>query len=583
MVTSKQEFLGKLPIFADLYEDELQALAQICDEYEFDQESVIAYQRDVADRLYIVRSGRLFARSVDDRGIVRETRSYFAGNYFDDVWLFAPEAHPATVLGGRDGRLLVIESGKFLGLLEKNKSLLDRMAPVFDDNDEVVAGLSEAAWEAAQKSRIRADKRRTAVNLLADELVEFYARRSRWYLLVKIFGPVLGLLIFPLLAFALINGDPGTVLSTAQIVVPALLLLIFGLIFGFQLLDWTNDYFVITNKHLVHREFELRHFRTNINKIPIDQVQSVEIDRPTFLANLFNYGTARITTAAQNRVLYFDNIDNPHKVQDTLNEMRQRVQALDAGRAQATMRQSIESHFQAETSFRPVQDEQAETKPDIQEESFWRSFRKRYQSRVVENGVITYRKHYFVLFGEIAWPFGIMMGLALLSLILVRGFEFTLLQLSLPMTLLGLIDLAWLIWRMEDWRNDTFQLTDRYVIDIDRRPFGFGESRKQAELSNVQNINSDRPSFWATIFNYGNVIVETAGATADITFENVSHPNRIQSDIFKMRDQFRQKQRVSEGERRRKEYAVLLDVYQQAQEQARIPRRTPPPEEEFEG
>jgi uncharacterized membrane protein YdbT with pleckstrin-like domain len=140
---------------------------------------------------------------------------------------------------------------------------------------------------------------------------------------------------------------------------------------------------------------------------------------------------------------------------------------------------------------------------------------------------------------------------------------------------LFLLDLGWIIWQIEDWRNDTFQLTDRYVIDIDRRPFGFGESRKQAELANVQNVNADRPGLIPTLFNYGNVIIETAGATADITFENVPNPSVIQSDVFRRRDAQQQVQRTAEGERRRKEYAVLLDVYKQAEEQGRLPRRTP--------
>ena len=138
-----------------------------------------------------------------------------------------------------------------------------------------------------------------------------------------------------------------------------------------------------------------------------------------------------------------------------------------------------------------------------------------------------------------------------------------------------MIDLGWLFWQMEDWRNDTFQITDRYVIDIDRRPFGFGESRKQAELDNVQNVNADRPNLLATLFNFGNVVIDTAGATADIVFESVTNPSRVQTDIFTRRDQYQQKQRIASGAQRRKEYAVLLDVYKQAEEQQRLPQRTP--------
>ncbi len=53
------------------------------------------------------------------------------------------------------------------------------------------------------------------------------------------------------------------------------------------------------------------------------------------------------------------------------------------------------------------------------------------------------------------------------------------------------------------------------------------------------------------------------------------NPELIQSDIFQRIDESRRQQRVQEGSTRRQEYALLLDVYRQAMEQQRIPRRTP--------
>ncbi|MCA9934034.1 MAG: PH domain-containing protein, partial [Anaerolineales bacterium] len=349
---------------------------------------------------------------------------------------------------------------------------------------------------------------------------------------------------------------------------------------GFNYLDWRNDYFVITNKHLVHREFNLRTFRTDVVKISIDKVQSVEIDKPNLLTNLFNIGTARITTAAQAGTVYFDNIDDPTLVRDTLNRLSERVKALDAGREQAVMRESVEKHFQAKRPLQVIEDEDVETSAPVKQgESFSQRLRRRYKWRVEENGVITYRKHLFVLLRNIAWPLGLLLFISLGLFAVTKAFMIPINQFWPIALLLITGDLAWLVWNVEDWRNDTFQLTDRLVIDIDRRPFGFGESRKQAALSNIQNVNASRPGLLQTIFNFGMVSIETAGAESDITFEDIPQPSVIQSDIFKRLDEFQQKQRVKEGAQRRKEYAVLLDVYKQAMEQGRIPRRTPPPNE----
>jgi CRP-like cAMP-binding protein len=570
---NKLDFLAQLPLFQGLNEAELMALATISQEYEFDRGAVIAYQRDVADRLYIVQDGRLFAKTVDQHGRVRDTEAYEEGQYFDARWLFTEYAHPATVRASEDGHMLIIQSRDFLALLDKNKRLLDKLQPRFDEHEEYVSGLPLDAWAETRKVRAKATKQSAAVSLLSDELVEYNSRRSKWYLLIQALGPTLALVILPPIAYVLLSG----IAPLAAIIIPALLALAAIVFLLFRVLDWSNDYFVITNKHLVHREFDLRTFRTNTKKIPLGQVQSVEIAKPTFWANVFNIGTARITTAATAGILYFDNIDNPIKVKETLDMLGMRVKALNAGREQAVMRHSLESYFQVEEAYTAVVDEQAAAQrvAPPPREGMWRRFHKRYAWRLEEGNTVTYRKHFFVLFEQIAWPLGILGVTLLLHIILIRVFEFTFMRLLSIFSLLYLIDLGWLIWQTEDWRNDTFQVTDRYVIDIDRKPFGFGESRKQAELGNVQNVNADRPGLIPTIFNFGNVIIETAGATADITFESVPSPSVIQSDIFKRRDAEQQKKQFADGERRRKEYAVLLDVYKQAEEQGRLPRRTP--------
>lgn len=585
-MTSKIEFLAQLPIFEALDDEELWSLASICTEYEYEDGAVIAYQRDVADSMVIVRSGRLFARAVDERGIVRDTQAYLPLDYFGDVWMFAQTAHPATVKATGPGQAIIIKGSDFLQFLARDRNALAKLEPLIDEADQVVSGLSLEAWEEAQKSRLKPDRRSASVSLLPDELMEFQTRRSRWYLMLRAVMPSLGLLLGPLGLFLLLGGvSEGIASSAVRWVLPLIVALFFGLWLFFRVLDWNNDYFVITSKHLTHHEFRLRSFSTTINKIPLDQIQSVEVERPTFIAQMFDFGTARVTTSAQARSVLFDNIDDPRRVEATLNNLRQRVKALDAGRAQATMRQSIESHFNVQDNVHVADDLDDEDDYDEYEQAegarfadLWQEFRDRYRWRVEQNGVITYRKHVFVLLREIAWPAGIGLILAIAATFMARGSRMSFGQLVGIFLVLYTIDLSWLIWRIEDWRNDTFQLTDTYVIDIDRKPFGFGESRKLAELSNVQNVNSDRPNFLATIFNFGNVVVETAGATADITFENVSHPNLVQSDVFKRRDQFRQRQLLKDGEHRRKEYSVLLDVYQQAREQGRIPRRTPPSE-----
>ncbi|MEM7334647.1 MAG: PH domain-containing protein, partial [Chloroflexota bacterium] len=183
------------------------------------------------------------------------------------------------------------------------------------------------------------------------------------------------------------------------------------------------------------------------------------------------------------------------------------------------------------------------------------------------------------LFIETVWPAGFMV---LLGLVLIGLSFFGADQYAGIVVVIMILDGLWFIWLAEDWRNDTFQLSDTYVIDIDRLPFGFGESRKQARLDNIQNVEADRPNIIATILNYGNVEIETAGADAKIVFENVSNPQSIKNDVFKKQNKYESVQRQKRDERDRQKYAIALDVFVQESELNRINRRTPDFEQAIE-
>ena len=585
-MTDKKAFLKRIPIFKNLEGEALARLAEIATEYEFDEGAVLAYQRDVADKFYIVREGRLFARSVGERGIVRDSRSYFAGDSFKDVWLFTAKAHDATVSAATAGRVIIIEQNDFQQLLEDYPEALKALVPDINASDQQIAGLSEEAWAEARKSQIAPETEKVgqATGLMPGELIEYVSRRTPWLAVIRLILPVtLLFLFFPVFFFIIRPGFPLLQGVLPSIVIPLVITIFFGSVILFLYFDWANDYFVITNRHIMHYEFNLslRHFGSQVTKTPVDQIQSVEVEKPNLVANLLDVGTARITTAAATGIIRFDYINDPGLVRDTLDQVRQRVRELDAGREQAVMREALEDHFGLGAPYERFQEELMglEAPRPASEGSLLRRIVERYGARVVQGDVITYRKHIFVLLAGSRWP--LLTGLLLVTLaIVLLYFQVDLGFFWLVFVLLGFADFLWLTWSVEDWRNDTFQVTDRYVIDIDRSPFGTGESRKQAQLSNIQNINSDRPGLLPTLFNYGNVYIETAGATADITFESVVNPNQVQRDIFERREQFQQRQRVREGAQRRKEYAVLLDVYKQAVEQDRIPQRTPPPRQD---
>jgi uncharacterized membrane protein YdbT with pleckstrin-like domain/CRP-like cAMP-binding protein len=588
-MTSKAAFLQQHPLFKYLDEDHIEALAQITDEVQCENGGMVVYQGDVADSLYIVKNGRLYAETrqndIQNNSYVVNTKNYLANSYFQDDWLFIPSVHPANVKAksSRDNpaTVLIISGSNFVRFLLQYPEVLPLLEPEEDEVEGqmvIVAGLSHLAYEEAQKLFSTAKRKRTVISILPDELVEYNARRSRLYLLVQIFFPILAMMVLPTLIYFFFDSQPqASFLFGLRYWVPGFFFVILLLIVLFQVLDWSNDYFVITNKRVVHREFDLRTFRVDIKTARIDQVQSVEIAKPTFITNLFNFGTARITTASAFGTIFFDNIDNPIEVKNTLDRQSKRVKSLDASLEQSLLRETFSDHFAVKPQYQPVGDKATALPPALPTRRaglLWR-LRQRYFWRVEEENVIIYRKHFIVLIIESVIPLGLALLGMLVTFVLIRFFDFTFRQLLPALIFVYSVDFLWLIWRVEDWRNDMFQLTDRLIVDIDRKPFGFGESRKQALLSNIQNVNAYTPGLIHTIFNYGNVEIETAGAESNLVFEDIPYPSVIQSDIFAQLENMLTQQRRQQRGSRHKEYALLLDVYKQTVEQDRIPNRTP--------
>ena len=397
-----------------------------------------------------------------------------------------------------------------------------RLEPVVDEDGHWYSGLPEEAWEIANKLPLKEQPPayRPGPSFAGRTCGILFASQHNCSFGKSFLADVRAYLVLVLTYLS----DSGLSTTVTRHFALARRFCCRALFFGmiiFRLLDWRNDYFVITNKHISHREFELRTFRTQLNKIPVSQVQSVTVERPTFSANLFNIGSVRITTASSVGTILFNGIDDPGEIEDVLNKLRRRVQAMDAAVAQTRMRQSVTSHFQLGSEMRPIVDEEElfagtdllAARPNS---GFWDSASRLFEWRMEDGPVITYRRNYLILLWEFLPPILVMMlivglGIAVNSYVGISGTLF-----YAFFVVLMLADMMWILWRYENWRNDIFQLTDRDVIDIDRKPFGFGESRKQAPLRNIQNVRAERPGFFATLFDYGDVNIETAGVDSDI-------------------------------------------------------------------
>ena len=124
-----------------------------------------------------------------------------------------------------------------------------------------------------------------------------------------------------------------------------------------------------------------------------------------------------------------------------------------------------------------------------------------------------------------------------------------------------LVMIFWLWFRVENWRNDKYILTKTHIIDIYALPLGLFEQRRQAEWDRVQNANYKVPSFWANLFNFGDVIVETAAVEGRLDFIHIPNPRKVQQEIVLRIGAARQNQERRERDRRQTDLSETLQIY----------------------
>lgn len=88
------------------------------------------------------------------------------------------------------------------------------------------------------------------------------------------------------------------------------------------------------------------------------------------------------------------------------------------------------------------------------------------------------------------------------------------------------------------WSGTLLIVTDKRVIDLDRRGF-FDRVVTEASYLQIDEASYRVKGFWATVFRYGSIRLDLAGAAADILFERIGRPARIHNLINDLREELR--------------------------------------------
>ncbi|MBI2049828.1 PH domain-containing protein [Candidatus Roizmanbacteria bacterium] len=76
-------------------------------------------------------------------------------------------------------------------------------------------------------------------------------------------------------------------------------------------------------------------------------------------------------------------------------------------------------------------------------------------------------------------------------------------------------------------------VTNKRVIDLDFQIFGLREFTI-ADLGRIEDITTKSAGFFQSLFNYGDVFIQTAGTEANVEYHRVPKPTEVTSIINKL-------------------------------------------------
>ena len=543
-------FLKELYIFSSLDEIGISHIQQFFSLITKTVDELILAPGNPGDAFYIIFEGQV-ALSEKIKGGSTQLDILVEGDFLGEEALLTKRPHPISAKALTPVILLCARKDQFLQMLAEFPSVKENLV---------------------QSIKSRQIVESHHFNWLDDGEVIYQVRqRHPVILLLSLVWP--GLIVLLGLFIAALAGVfwSSEIVRNIILIVAAIIL---GIGFGWIIwnwIDWGNDYYVVTNQRVVWIEVVIGLYESR-NEAPMNAILSINV-RTSFLGRTFGFGDVIVTTYTNKIAL--DSVSDPNQLSALITEYWNRAKRNLQKSDYKDMKRSVlriigDSQSPTVESLTPEEKPPPSDKsPDeFQEPGFWTNyFGSIFKTRFDEGSTITYRKHWYVLLRKAGWPTLFILLLFLLTssfdimylLGQIQGFS-PLLVSGLGFVLFILILFPWWLYNYIDWRNDIYQVTDRSIFDIERRPFGT-ESKKSASLENILSLEHERIGFLGYILNVGNVLINV-GETK-FTFDDVYEPARVQQDIFSRMQQIRYKKQQEEVARERDRILKLLEIYHQ--------------------
>ncbi len=542
---SRIAFLKKIHLFYGLGDDELAVIAEKLHESSVPRDGVAFKQGDKATGFYLIYGGsvRIVRRQ---QGKEIQLARLVKGDYFGEMALVEKRPRSGTVFALEDTSLLVLPREDFQQLYKEAPHVRENLALAIRSRN--LSRQLHFKW------------------LRTDEVIYFLARKHPIVLYQSLFVPSL--------ALALPLGLFYAWLTLAHFIIVGLAALLSFLAvlawMAWLVVDWGNDYYIVTNQRVVWLEKVVGIYDSR-QESPLGMVLSVGIEQNPF-GRAMDFGNVVVRTFVGK--IPFNHVNHPNQAAHMVEEYWLRTREAAANIEKDAMKNALRKQLGIPIPSNPAADsaKPAAPAPKPKRQSLLRllganTLKLRYES----GDTVIYRKHWVVLIIEAWLP--VLCVLGALFLFLYRLYQLAFLPDEAFISFNGgisvdawagatfvllVVALGWLGYRIIDWSNDQFIVNAEQIIDVDRRPFGT-ETRNAAQLENILGTEYKRIGILGNLFNFGTVYI-TVGGTK-LAFEDVMDPATVQSDIDRRRMARTQKKQQAAVAAERERMAEWLATY----------------------
>jgi CRP/FNR family transcriptional regulator, cyclic AMP receptor protein len=123
MTTQTTDFLATIPLFSGLPEEELERFAELTRERSYPKGSVILFQDDPGDSLFVLRAGRVKVVLIGEDGREVILGVLEPGAHFGELALIDDQPRSAHVIAMEDAQLLILRREDFKRRVEANPTV----------------------------------------------------------------------------------------------------------------------------------------------------------------------------------------------------------------------------------------------------------------------------------------------------------------------------------------------------------------------------------------------------------------------------------------------------------------------------